>query len=403
MKNIKFLTYLLLCITVLCVFSCTKMNGINKYAPTGEIKYTGKVDSINVYSGKGRVKLTMMLGNDLSRTKIKVYWNNRADSAEMNLQPTSKKDTVSMFINNLAEGQYNFNIYTYDVHGNSSVVSYANGTVYGNEYYATLSNRTLKAVELSDNGQNAILIWPNINPGEIGIEVKYTDNAGIDHKVIVHKNELTTEIPNYKPSSLLSYKSLFIPVPQAIDTFSTDYSIVTLPIFEKLVDKSKFQAMLLPTDASDAYGWIMPNLWDSNFGDPGFHTPPGSLLPQWFTFDMGTKAKLSRFKLWQRTDGGFLFDYGNPQKWEVWGSNNPDADGGWTNWTKLLDCESVKPSGLPLGQSSSEDLAYAMAGEQFVFPAGTPPVRFIRFKTLNTWSGNDFVHIAELSFWTHDR
>lgn len=403
MKTIKILTYLLFSIIGFYMISCTKMNDYKKYISTGETKYIGRVDSTIVQSGNGRIKLTMMLASDPSRTKIRVYWNNLADSAEMNLQQTSNKDTINMFINGLAEGMYNFNIYTYDNQGNSSVMSYSSGTVYGSNYLGTLSNRTLKAVELSDDGQNATINWSNSNSGELGTEIIYADISENIHKIKVPKNEVVTELPNYKPGSLLSYRSLYLPDTVAIDTFTVAYSLFTLPLFERLVDKSMFQRMFLPTDASDGYGWVMQNLWDGKPEEPGFHTPPGSGLPQWFTFDMGTQTTLSQFKLWQRINDGFLFDYGNPKKWEIWGSNNPDADGGWTNWTKLLDCESIKPSGLPLHQYSNEDLAYAKAGERFSFPSVTPPVRYIRFKTLSTWSGNDFFHILELSFWTHDR
>ena len=404
MKNLKFLTYLLIGMISCYICSCSKMNDIKKYAPNGEIKYTGRVDSTIVYSGNGRVKLTMMLGNDLTRTKIKVYWNNRADSAEMNLQKTSKKDTVNMIIKDLAEGQYNFNIYTYDDQGNSSVMCYANGTVYGSEYYATLSNRALKTVSISDNGKNAILNWPFANTGEIGIEIKYTANDGIDHKVIIPNNEILTQIPNYKPGSLLSYKSLYFPLPASIDTFSVDYSTVTLPLFEIRLDKTLFQEKVLPTDAATGFGWLMPRLWNDQISPAGSHsfaTVSGTSLNKWFTFDMGVTKTLSRYKIWQTQDR--IYTNENALTWEIWGSSNPPADGSFTNWTKLMDCKSIKPSGLVLGTTSTVDIDFATAGQEFIFPGGLPAVRYIRIKVLTNYKNQTFMTFGEISFWTHDQ
>lgn len=404
MKTIKFLAYLLLGVISCYLCSCSKINDVNKFAPNGEIKYTGRVDSTIVYSGKGRIKLTMMLGNDLSRKKIKVYWNNRADSAEMNLQQTSKKDTVSMIINNLAEGQYNFNIYTYDDQGNSSVMSYANGTVYGSEYFATLANRTLKTLELSNDGQNAILNWPLASTGEFGIEIKYTANDGIAHKVIVPNNELTTVLSNYKPGSLLSYKSLFIPVPTAIDTFSLDYLIVTLPLFEIRLDKTLFKEKILPSDIGSGFGWLMPRLWNdqiSNADPNSFATSGGSGVNRWFTFDLGVTKTLSRYKVWQTQDR--IYTDQNALTWEIWGSDNPAADGSFTNWTKLMNCQSIKPSGLALGSKSAEDIEFAKAGQGFALSTGLPPVRYIRIKVLTNYKDPSFMTFGEISFWTHDK
>ncbi|QEC53051.1 uncharacterized protein DUF4959 [Anseongella ginsenosidimutans] len=185
----------------------------------------------------------------------------------------------------------------------------------------------------------------------------------------------------------------------------SDTLIKTLtPVFEEKLAKDKFRALNLPTDAPEGYGWAMPNLWNdrilthTSIDDPGFHTAPGSGFPQWFTFDLGVNASLSRFKIYQR--GGFYtFNSGNPRKFEVWGSNDPATDGSWDNWTRLLACESVKPSGRPLGDNSDEDLAKVAAGEEFSFQPGTPPMRYIRIKTLETWGGSDALHIIEIEFW----
>lgn len=177
-----------------------------------------------------------------------------------------------------------------------------------------------------------------------------------------------------------------------------------VPIFEKQLDRTKFKEFNLPTDQLAAFGWNMPYIWDgiivnnTNVDKPGFHTSPNGVWPQWFSFSLGVKAKLSRFKYWQR--GSWVsFTDRNIKKFEIWGSNNPAADGSWESWTKLMDGTSVKPSGLPIGTNSPEDIALVGAGEEFIFPENTPDVKYIRIKVLETWSGAKSFYIMQVGFW----
>jgi hypothetical protein len=97
-----------------------------------------------------------------------------------------------------------------------------------------------------------------------------------------------------------------------------------------------------------------------------------------------------------------LFNYGNLKRFEVWGSNAPNSNGDWNGWTKLASFTSVKPSGLPRGQNTPEDEAFARAGEPFVFPSNAMEVRYIRIKMLEVWDGNYF-HALEFSFLKADK
>lgn len=173
------------------------------------------------------------------------------------------------------------------------------------------------------------------------------------------------------------------------------------PFFEKKLDKTKFREYVLPTDEESGYGWRIPFVWDDLPNEPGFHTIPLSDrdMPIHFTFDLGTVAKLSRFRLWQR-QGDWFYKHGNPRKWTMWGSEKaPNPDGSFNGWTKLMDCESIKPSGSPYGVNTGEDIAYMSAGEEFVFPLSAPKVRYIRMQIHQNWSDTKFVHFTEITFW----
>lgn len=177
------------------------------------------------------------------------------------------------------------------------------------------------------------------------------------------------------------------------------------PIFEELIPKP-FQTFNLPTDTYEAHlaNNTVDKIWDNVSGPAGvavFHTKPGTGMPQHFTFDMKVKAKLSRYKFYHRgPPNSYAFKLGAPRKWEIWGSNSPDPQGSWTGWVKLMDCESVKPSGNPVGVNTDEDNLYASTtGEDFTFPEDAPAVRYIRFKTLETWDYLDYIYVGELTFW----
>ncbi|SHG30271.1 DUF4998 domain-containing protein [Pedobacter caeni] len=395
----KYMVVCFLVVTVACLSSCAKEDDYKKATKNGEIYYPGRADSVTVYGGNRRVQLRIELGNDPLITKVKAFWNNNADSVEMKVVKKNGKEVVNMLIDNLNQGTYNFSVYTYTSDNARSVVKNTSGMVYGENYLKTLSNRTIKLMALSLDGNKTVIDWNGAIAGEKSIELKYLDNDGLAKTLIIPGGTMKTELSGYQEGSKLTYRSVYLPEVNAIDEFSVGYTEVVLPVFERQADKSKFREYILPGDARDAHGWKMTNLWNEDYNPKGFATTNG--IPQWFTFDMGTSVSLSRFKTWQSNDR--LYRAENVRKFEIWGSDAPNPDGSWTSWTKLLTCESLKPSGLPGTESNAIDEAYARAGEEFIFPEGLPKLRYIRIKVLETWGGADFMTMAELTFWTKDR
>lgn len=177
------------------------------------------------------------------------------------------------------------------------------------------------------------------------------------------------------------------------------------PIYETQLDRLKFSEISLPGDEPAAYGWVMPRLWDGTKSkNNGFHTGSSGNWPQYITFDLGVLAQISRMKVYQRF--GYLYRHGNPRNYEVWGCAELTDDiltGGWDGWTKLMDCESTKPSGLPIGTNTAEDEAWAMAGEEYLNSPYNPKVRYIRFKVTRNWSDGALFHLTELEFFGDNR
>ena len=181
------------------------------------------------------------------------------------------------------------------------------------------------------------------------------------------------------------------------------------PIYEKELDKSLFREMKLPTDAeTTAWGQKMEYIWDGEIkadgqGQEGCHTGTDPGL-KWFTFDLGVKAKLSRFTLWFLQDDKHFFADASPRIYEIWGcADVPAQDGSWDGWTRLLTMENKKPSGLPVGTLSEDDRTAARNGDSANFPISSPAVRYIRIKCLKNWSGNSNIAFTEITLWGDDK
>lgn len=185
----------------------------------------------------------------------------------------------------------------------------------------------------------------------------------------------------------------------------SEIKYVTLkPIFETMFNRTKFREVLLPNDKTAHEGDPITKAFDGDYGMYNYyHTVWGDgIWPSSFTMDLGQVVKLSRFKVFQRMQ--FPFGLGNLKDFEVWGCETLNTTGSWDGWTKLANYKSVKPSGLPEQQYTSEDYEYAAAGENFTVPFTAPKVRYLRFRVTEVWgTGGDAWHICEMEFYGDNR
>lgn len=191
------------------------------------------------------------------------------------------------------------------------------------------------------------------------------------------------------------------------------------PIKEELLPKSNFLNRKLPGDtwepAESAYP--LDRMWDgivnlrtNIFASKNTEAP----MPQHFTISLGFKAAINRFKIHQRAD--FAYIGTTARTFELWGSDNPPADGSWNNWYLLGEFEAFKPSGYAsdgsAGTVTAEDKHYACVEGidcELLVTDKTPnpymPVTHIRFKTKSTYETHGTVKktgqvtISELTFW----
>ncbi|HWV66435.1 DUF4998 domain-containing protein [Chitinophaga sp.] len=220
----RILPYMILA-GVLLISACTKQSDYKKYLGNGEILYTGKADSLVVHAGRNRVQLSWLLISDPKISRAKIYWNNRKDSAMLDIKRTSGVDTIRYVIPNLEERAYTFEVYNFDRDGNTSVRSEATGFVYGSLYEDALLTRAFSNAEMKE-GQ-AEISWANIDTsgGIIGMQLQYTTSDQVAHDTIItaEPEAQVTVLANYLSMSSFRYRTLYQPDKQAVDTFYTPF------------------------------------------------------------------------------------------------------------------------------------------------------------------------------------
>lgn len=171
---------------------------------------------------------------------------------------------------------------------------------------------------------------------------------------------------------------------------------------ETLLDKSGFFVYQCDNDTKMSFGTTVDLMWKGLFNNewPCLYTDESSGIPTTFTWGVAPAAvKLTRINILTRREGSLYYSKGSPRRFEIYGSNDPSHDGDWSKWTKILTCEVLKPSGMPLGQENNADAAAGSAGFTFDFSEDTPPYRYLRLKCLQNWIGSYFIEIQNTSIW----
>lgn len=189
------------------------------------------------------------------------------------------------------------------------------------------------------------------------------------------------------------------------DNMSDTLFFEMVPMREDYLDKKLFKDFFVRGDVKwDLYDGAPAKAWDNQFSSTNYaHTDFPVEFPHRFTMDFGVHVKLSRFKFFQRPGDDVLFQHGAPKNYKVYGRADKPLIGSEENplegWILLMECKSFKPSGLPIGQFSGEDVEYNARGEEFSFPRTIKPIRYFRFEILESWSGMKCSTIGELDFY----
>lgn len=220
MKLFRYFAVLSLIIGVLT--SCDGMDATYKeFIKDGPIIYIGKADSLKAYSGRNRVMLEWEKLHDSRAKTAKIFWENRTKQVEVKLDELSEKAGKNqLLVGDLAEGSYVFEVCTYDLYGNTSIVSDVPGIVYGDAYESMLYHVKARKVEQSDEVLT-ITFTETFDKTYHGTEISYINSEGKDAIVILESPATSIKITNFSGSEF-SYRSIYLPQPTSIDCFYSE-------------------------------------------------------------------------------------------------------------------------------------------------------------------------------------
>ncbi|MCK7556451.1 DUF4959 domain-containing protein [Chitinophaga sedimenti] len=355
------------------------------------------VSNVTYESLPGAVKMTYSLPADKDLLYVQaVYTNKYGKEVSVKASYYTNSITVEGFADT---AKYKMKLYAVNRSENKSAASEIEVKANTPPVYDAF-----KTVQLKEDFGGVNIHYNNPSEADLAVVVCYKDSTGAF--VLYETFYSKQKEGNFTSRGFPSEQTEFAVYLRDRWDNRTDTVFQTMtPIFEKELDKSKFRAVVLPTDIAVGWGLPIPNLWNGKIAAEGemWHSADGA-MPMHVSFDLGVTAKLSRFVLWQRR-GVWIYNHGNPRHYEVWGSVNPPSDGSWNNWEKLVECTSVKPSGQPTGMNTTEDVEAAARGEEFNIPLTAPKVRYIRVKVLDTWigKGGQAAHISEMTFYGNDK
>jgi hypothetical protein len=262
-------------------------------------------------------------------------------------------------------------------------------------------SKTAKTMKIISCFGGANFSWINEDEAALTFEILAPNNRGELQTSRIFQSDIDTvgiNIRGYESKPLQFAIIISDNWENMSDTIYPEGSFIT-PIREDKLDKSAMRFMKLDSDQP----W---NLWGakeeyiidddvSTFGHTDYYT-----LPATFSIDLGKPAKLSRMLMFQWFYMNKYYNHGNPRHFEAWGcADTPSSNGDWNEWTKIMDCEILKPSGLTGNAVTNDDLIYAEKGHEFDFPLDLEPLRYIRIKVLDGWEGQSYAHITELTFF----
>lgn len=180
------------------------------------------------------------------------------------------------------------------------------------------------------------------------------------------------------------------------------------PLYETAIPKSGYRGYPLPGDAPHHPSTNLSHMWDGDIMNwpRTYNTQAAVPGPHTLTFDLGVMAKLSRLVIWDYPEyynGRSYYYLGNLKEFEIYGSDNPPADGSMNNWHLLGSYNATKPSGLPFGQQTSEDYELANAGFNWEIDPDAPKVRYIRIRSIKNWGGTTYMGVAEVQAYGDPR
>jgi hypothetical protein len=346
-----------------------------KWLEGGEIIYAPKVENIETFAGENRVLLRVWLLNSPNVKELSIYWNDGQDSLRVPVTLSAGLDSVDVFIPELTEKAYTFDVSTIDTYGHHSLKTSGFATSYGDEFKNLLTNRLVSDMQVQ--GADGKITWVAAPEYLFCNDIRYTDINDDEKTVRVLPDQTTTTLPGLKLGTPCFYRSLFLPEANAVDTFALGTEWIKIPYFFE-IGKSGWSLVA----ASGSDGENFPeNVFDGNVGTVWQTSwrAPATPPPHWLIIDMGASFNINRMLTRKfasaQTVQYFISD--TPTY-----NGDPDTD---SNWTKIT--EIVFPNGSPNNTEISS----------FVIPGVDAQGQYLLLYLPDPGYAGQYISIAEIT------
>ena len=142
----KVLSFIIVLFALAGMFSCDSMNDLHQpFLDRGETVYAARVDSVGTLIGVNKQVLHIFYPRQRAVRGI-VYWNLGANSQEFTFPEEYTDGMVSVALNDLEEGNYTYEIYTFDASDNRSIAYEVTSNVLSEETMAEHQAMLAKSV-----------------------------------------------------------------------------------------------------------------------------------------------------------------------------------------------------------------------------------------------------------------
>lgn len=220
------LFHALVLVLVIGLSGCTGWDDFREYTEDGEIIYPGKVIKMETFSGDNRVKIMGKLGPDARVKTLRIFWNDYADSLELEATNEMRTTGFEQFIE-VSEGLRTFIIHTYDEVENRSLAVSEIGISYGTNYRAKIKNKAVSSIYKTDS--STFVIW---KPIDLSTGAKYTtvyyEVDGVQKVVDKAASSDSTELKGLIKTTPIEFETVYLPSSNCIDYFYTDKTAYTV-------------------------------------------------------------------------------------------------------------------------------------------------------------------------------
>lgn len=208
------------------LLGCSKQGSVlSKDIDSPETLDSLKISSFFARGGNQRIEIGVRVPAGIYIESYRLRWssgNQGGSLSKKNLTSTDRNET-KIIIEDIKEGKYNFDLDLTGTNRETSKISFSS-RVYGSDYASSLQDRTYGNIQKIDEGNGLEFVWEKVDyEGFIGTEIRYTDKSGKTINRVISSDKLLDTLEDTGESQFFEYRSLYLPEPEAIDTFYTDY------------------------------------------------------------------------------------------------------------------------------------------------------------------------------------